>query len=358
MRTHVRSGKARRPLWLARCRLRTHVGRAALVALAAQLAATSCLRSSWDDAAGRSTEDESEDATQSVRAALTADDLHATKPFRDSVVRSSLPTGTTMPDAVAGAPDVTPDGSASYRIPLDLPDGIRGMKPVMAIDYSGRRGPGLLGPGWNISGLSAIVRCRRSVSHDGIAYIGAFESGVPKFLADTSFCLDGVRMIHKEGTPNPSQTGAEYYSESGPPTKMVVDAHDFTSGPQSLAQPVSFRVYFADGRIGYYGTASASRIEAGNRRYAFYVDRIEDRYLNSIRFSYTRASVTTPSDTMRVAEPMPDKITYTGQGNSGGDHELTFSYLTAARTRVRYIETLSIETKTVLSSIAISSKYA
>ena len=233
------------------------------------------------------------------------------------------------------------------------------MTPVMSIDYRGRRGPGLLGPGWNITGMSAVVRCRRDVAHDGDNYIGNVENGVPRFLSDSALCLDGMRMIHKPGTgESPGVTGAEYYSESGPPTKLVVDSHDFTSGPLNLGQPVSFRAYYPDGRIGYYGITPASRIEANNRRYAFYVERIEDRFGNSIRFSYTRAAASTPADPMRVVEPMPDKITYTGQGATGGDHELAFTYIAAAKNRLRYIESLSIETKTVLSSIAVSSKYA
>jgi RHS repeat-associated protein len=330
-----------------------------LLTVVVQFTGASCLKSFDDDGDGSGNGPAADEETQVIRSAITVDDLHATKPFRDSVVRSVLPSGTQLPDALVGSPDVEADGSASYRIPIELPDGIEGMKPVLEIDYSGRRGPGLLGPGWNITGISAIIRCRRNIAQDGGQYLGASESGVPRFLADNTFCLDGMRMLHKTGTANtPGMTGAEYYSESGPPTKMVVAAHDNTSGPLGAAQPISFRVYFADGRIGYYGTTATSRVEAGNRRYAFYAERIEDRFTNSIRFSYTRAALTTTTDAMRVAEPTPDRITYTGQGATGGDHEVFFSYLAAARNRVRYIENLSIETRNVVSQITITSKYA
>jgi hypothetical protein len=169
-----------------------------VLALAIQVTGVSCLASPLGESGGNG--DSAEDI-ETIQAALTADDLHPSKPFRNSVVRSVLPTGTTLPDAVPGSPDVAPDGSARYTIPIEVPDGIEGMQPVMSIDYHGRRGPGLLGPGWNISGLSAIVRCRRNVAQDGSQYIAANESGVPRFLADNTFCLDGMRLIHKINTP-------------------------------------------------------------------------------------------------------------------------------------------------------------
>src|SRR4051794_1178492 len=59
------------------------------------------------------------------------------------------PSGPTIAAASAGSASVGDDGSASYRIPIWVPDGVRGMQPSLAITYNSKGGPGFLGPRWN-----------------------------------------------------------------------------------------------------------------------------------------------------------------------------------------------------------------
>src|SRR5262245_52637424 len=66
-----------------------------------------------------------------------------------------------------GAAAVTPLGTATYSVPLDLPSGINGLTPSLSLIYSHRAGNGLLGVGWSVSGLSAISRCNKSWAQDG-----------------------------------------------------------------------------------------------------------------------------------------------------------------------------------------------
>src|SRR5216684_6780602 len=57
----------------------------------------------------------------------------------------------------AGSFDVSPRGSAQYTIPIWTPPGIRGVQPHLALVYDSHSSYGIMGPGWNLSGLSSIT---------------------------------------------------------------------------------------------------------------------------------------------------------------------------------------------------------
>lgn len=58
---------------------------------------------------------------------------------------------------VDGTASVTLTGAATYTIPIKCPSGTNGLQPSIAIGYSSQSGNGIMGIGWNISGLSAIT---------------------------------------------------------------------------------------------------------------------------------------------------------------------------------------------------------
>ena len=56
--------------------------------------------------------------------------------------------GTVVPGTLPGDLGVDQTGAAVYRIPLDLPPGIAGLEPELALAYHSRSGEGLhRGPG-------------------------------------------------------------------------------------------------------------------------------------------------------------------------------------------------------------------
>jgi hypothetical protein len=61
---------------------------------------------------------------------------------------------------------VAPSGAFNYTIPIQLPKGTNNLKPEISINYSSQGGNGLVGYGWNISGLSVISRVNQTIFHE------------------------------------------------------------------------------------------------------------------------------------------------------------------------------------------------
>ena len=64
---------------------------------------------------------------------------------------------------------VSPTGAVTYSVPIEIYPGVHGMQPQLAIAYNSMAGNGLLGMGWNISGLSSISRASKNYYFDGAA---------------------------------------------------------------------------------------------------------------------------------------------------------------------------------------------
>jgi hypothetical protein len=52
---------------------------------------------------------------------------------------------------------VDESGAATYTVPIDLLSGIAGVTPQLALSYSSAGDNGVIGIGWNIGGLRALV---------------------------------------------------------------------------------------------------------------------------------------------------------------------------------------------------------
>ena len=96
------------------------------------------------------------------------------------------------------------NGAATYEIPIQLPPGIAGVQPALALAYGSQSGNGLLGVGWNLSGLSNISRCPRALAQDN--YRGAVN-----YDLNDRYCMGGKRLMAISGADGGNLT--EYRTE-------------------------------------------------------------------------------------------------------------------------------------------------
>ena len=137
----------------------------------------------------------------------------------------------------AGEFKVTESGAATYTIPINVPAGTAGVAPQLALSYSSMSGESIMGVGWNISGMSAITRCPKSIVHDN------YIKGV-QFDNTDAFCLNGQRLKATYGKANTFHTDIDDFSV----IKMVK-----SSGYDG---PRYFTVTTKANETHYYGAAS------------------------------------------------------------------------------------------------------
>lgn len=146
-----------------------------------------------------------------------------------------------------GKLSVSLTGGAQYNIPIAVPAGINGVVPEISLSYNSQGGNGIVGYGWNVSGISTISRIPSTKFHDNQI------DGVDFDNLDR-LALDGERLILKSGTYGTN--GAEYETETYSNLKIEsygVSPYGATYGPSY------FIVHYPDGSLAHYGNSSDSR---------------------------------------------------------------------------------------------------
>lgn len=222
---------------------------------------------------------------------------------------------TTVAGSTAGSFRVSESGAAEYRVPIQIPPGIAGMEPKLAITYNsqGRNGP--LGVGWNLEGLSVIGRCPRTMAQDG-------ARGSVNYDANDRYCLDGQRLIAISGAYGAN--GTEYRTERETFTKVL-------SYGAAGNGPASFVAWTKSGQIIEYGNTADSRIEAQGRATVrvWAVNKISDTKGNYLTVSY--------AENAAIGEYLPSRIDYTG--NSAASQQPTASVQFEYEARADAVET-------------------
>ncbi len=205
---------------------------------------------------------------------------------------------------------VDESGSATYSVPLTLPQGIAGSTPQFSLNYSSSAGNGPLGVGWNVSGLSAISRCRPTNEQDDFNLQLTLSN-------DDRFCLDGQKLVAVSG--NYGVDGTEYRTEVDSRARVI------SYGTQGNG-PAYFTVEREDGSTSYYGGQSASgslssaTLLADNTGVVWSLTRITDNMTAStggIVFEYIKGQASTPN--IGLNEIVISKVSYSG-------NEVSFNY--------------------------------
>ena len=259
------------------------------------------------------------------------------------VVSAAAAQAVTSAGRTAAQFSVTPTGAATYNIPLWTPPGAREIEPHLSLHYTSGGPDGSMGPGWSLTGVSAIARCGKTWASSGGA-----PSGVTLATTD-DICLDGNRLRLVSGTQGVA--GSTYQTELA--TFSVVTAYSAAGNG-----PASFTVQGKDGRYYDYGTTTDSRIFASGATtpYLWGISKIRDRQGNNMAFTYNTGTVLSLQ-----------KIQYTASPGTGfsAPYEVDFNYVprTGGTALTKYVsggavtQANQLDNVTVLASGTIVRKY-
>lgn len=192
---------------------------------------------------------------------------------------------------------VTQSGGATYTIPIEVPPGTVGMVPNLSITYSSQSGDGLLGMGWNLSGLSSITRAGQNLYYD---------QNITSITLSSSdrFVLDGARLF--------AAWNGIYGDEGTVYGTEVESFRNITSHCSGSVCPGYFIADAKDGSTIEYGNTSDSRIEASGGSSAvltWLINKVTDIQNNYLQIHYTENN---GNGSFR-----PDYIEYTGNTAQG-----------------------------------------
>lgn len=214
--------------------------------------------------------------------------------------------------AIAASAGVSATGAATYSIPISLPPGTNGMQPSLALVYNSQSGDGLAGYGWTLGGLSAITRCPKTIDDDGVTQAIQYSNS-------DDYCLDGQRLRLVSGT----------YGTDGATYATVIQGFSLITShvdANATSGPSWFTVQTKDGKIFEYGNTTDSKIYAQNTHYlgtnivrVWALDKVTD--LNG---NYYTATYQNNGDS--TGEYWPSTISYTGNGSTTPDHQISFGY--------------------------------
>jgi len=235
--------------------------------------------------------------------------------------------------ALPGKLNVNDLGAAVYNITIITPEGIGKMTPEIAVTYNNQMGNGLLGWGWDLSGLSSITRLGQTIYHDGAQTAVNF--------VDDRFMMDGKRLMLCGG--NYGSNGAVYKTEVDEMSKIV-------SYSDGYSGPARFVVHKKDGTVWEYGCTEDSRVEPqkkNNVALKWLVNKITDSDDNYMTFSYL--------ESQNTGESYIDKIDYTLNDAAGiqSMYRMEFIYDDKEDSEVFYVYENIVQQKKLLKNIIV-----
>ena len=235
--------------------------------------------------------------------------------------------------ALPGELNVSDMGAAVYSIPIMMPDGIGNMTPKISVTYNSQAGNGMLGWGWNLTGLSSITRTGQTVYHDD-------NQSALNFINDR-FVMDGKRLMLCSGSYGGN--GSIYKTEIDEMSRIIAYADSYNG-------PSRFVVQKSDGSVWEYGGTDDSRIEPQNMNNValmWLVNKISDPDGNSVIFNYI--------ENQGIGESYINTIDYTLNDNAGINtmYRVCFNYADRQDKQTFYVYGNLVSINKILSGITI-----
>ncbi|MDH0863143.1 FG-GAP-like repeat-containing protein [Mitsuaria sp. GD03876] len=220
---------------------------------------------------------------------------------------------------------VSDAGAAIYQMPIQVPPGVAGLQPQLALKFDSQGTRGIAGAFWSLDGVPAVRRCPRTKAQDG-------ERGGIGLNGNDRFCFEGQRLTLESGA----------YGANGAVYRPEIDNFSRIKSLGAAGNgPQSFTVEDKNGLKLEFGNTADSRLvpplgsgAAQSTVLTWYVNRISDRSGNTIDFSY---------------DTVDGEITLKDVVYAGGKVKVSMGYeadwnprsLYVAGTRVKYTKLLS-----------------
>ncbi len=224
---------------------------------------------------------------------------------------------------INGSHAVLPSGQISYNIPIYTPNGTNEMQPNVFINYVSQRENGVIGYGWDVSGLSSIYRSSKNTYFDG----NNDKVGLDN---NDAFFIDGQRLVA-------TNVSGQYSTEQE--NFSIITAMDSYQW---------FKVETKSGIVMEFGNTSDSRISQNGITIHWKVNKITDANGNFITFHYLNTG----------NEAAIDLIAYTGNATAGiiPYNKIEFYYDTKPITQPKYFAGKELKSELLLRKIDIFSE--
>lgn len=204
--------------------------------------------------------------------------------------------------SLKGSLSIGGDGSSNYSIPIDIPKGTAGMEPKLGLGYSSGGGNGILGLGFDLSGLQSITRGPTTKAHDG--YVDGMD-----FDSNDRFYFNGERLVCISGTYGAD--GAEYRTQLDSFAR-IKSFGSYQGGP------ARWEVETKAGLKLYFGAAPGNSGVNAVDPLAWRVCRVEDNMGNYYTCSYNQETIdASVSPSVPSISCYPSEIRYSGNANQG-----------------------------------------
>ncbi len=202
--------------------------------------------------------------------------------------------------STAGTAGVSPNGAATYNLPIRIPPGINGMQPAVSITYNSQAGRSVIGKGFNIAGLSSITRTTQNLYYDETVYWLSLDG-------DDRYVMNGNRLLHVN--KEYGDIDSEYRTEQNSFARIF----QRNSGANQY-----FEVETKDGKTLEFGNTSNSKyiIPGTANPFSWYLNKVTDNNGNFIEYNYQQIE----------GEILLKSIEYTGNGSFDPLNSITFYY--------------------------------
>lgn len=216
-----------------------------------------------------------------------------------------------------GKVDVDGGGNLQFTLPIEIPPGVKNVAPQININYTSASGNGLVGFGWNISGLSSISRIGKTIEKDN-ELIGV------KINYSDYYNFNGQRLILKSGEYG--KDGAEYITEKY--SNIKIKSFGTSIGVEG---PALFHLTFEDGSQAWYGGLQSGNTQsatASRTVLEYNITKWMDNQGNYISYEYEKNNPVDNETALNGGVTKIKKIKWGGNEVMNKPHfnEIVFNY--------------------------------